>query len=126
MECSRGGIYRLLVVIVTLMLASVVVSPNIYGCWGGCFNQCFIGSRKTPSENFTCHLQCLCSCVPKSGADIQYYCQIGCSLKRCVLVIYGNMMPLTSSRLSFHAHALLSKMGTLVIKMLILANAAIS
>ncbi|KAL2525512.1 Uncharacterized protein Adt_10566 [Abeliophyllum distichum] len=92
MECNRGGIYRLMVVLMPLMLTSVVVAPDIYGCWGGCFNECFIGSHKIPSKSFACHLKCLDSCVPRSATDYQYYCQIGCSLKRCIFVSYDGAL----------------------------------
>ncbi|KAK6119459.1 hypothetical protein DH2020_046796 [Rehmannia glutinosa] len=50
----------------------------------GCYNECFLRSKKTRPERLACYYQCLNTCVPRSAADYRYYCQIGCSLELCI------------------------------------------
>ncbi|KAL8063436.1 hypothetical protein ABFX02_01G026200 [Erythranthe guttata] len=67
------------------ILAMNGVNAQIYTCWGGCYNECFLRSEKTGPERLACYFQCINSCVPNSPADFTNYCQIGCSLTLCSL-----------------------------------------
>ncbi|KZV31640.1 hypothetical protein F511_00444 [Dorcoceras hygrometricum] len=57
---------------------------KMYSCSGGCYNQCY-PSVENQSEKFSCYYKCLDGCIPRTAADFQYYCQLGCYLKLCIL-----------------------------------------
>ncbi|KAI3468268.1 hypothetical protein Pfo_024931 [Paulownia fortunei] len=82
----KAGAGSILAVLVVLVFANGVQAQNTYACWGGCYNKCFTRTGRTKPERLACEYQCLNSCVPHSAADFKYYCQIGCSLKLCILV----------------------------------------
>nr|XP_009616521.1 uncharacterized protein LOC104109046 [Nicotiana tomentosiformis]XP_016501359.1 PREDICTED: uncharacterized protein LOC107819733 [Nicotiana tabacum] len=82
-------------VFVTLFIVLIVVGKEMhnvsadspYACWGGCYNQCIILSFQAgtiPNNNNPCYVQCLSKCIPRSAAEYQNYCKIGCSLELCV------------------------------------------
>ncbi|KAL8063435.1 hypothetical protein ABFX02_01G026100 [Erythranthe guttata] len=75
---------------VLVLLTNGVHGKSTYACWGGCYNECFLktGLVKTQSNALSCDYQCLNNCVPRSASDFMYYCEIGCSLKRCIPVAY--------------------------------------
>ncbi|PIN14208.1 hypothetical protein CDL12_13162 [Handroanthus impetiginosus] len=82
---SSGGSARIVAaVVVALVVLANGVNAQVYTCLGGCYNKCFLRSIKSNSERLACYYQCLTSCVPRSAADYQYYCQIGCSLELCI------------------------------------------
>ncbi|KAK6119460.1 hypothetical protein DH2020_001975 [Rehmannia glutinosa] len=79
------------IILMVLVLANIGVhAQNTYACWGGCYNNCFINTKRTQTESLACDYQCLNSCIPHSAADFKYYCQIGCSLKLCIPVSYDS------------------------------------
>ncbi|GFP80304.1 hypothetical protein PHJA_000173800 [Phtheirospermum japonicum] len=82
MEKRVGGILAV-VVVVAAAAANCSVQAQIYSCWGGCYNECFLRSNETRTDSFACYYECLNSCVPRTPADYQYYCQIGCNLEQC-------------------------------------------
>lgn len=86
MERKGGSMVAILMV---AMVANCVSGQSLYACWGGCYNQCFLSSGGVQPQRFPCYYQCLNSCVPRSAADNQYYCQIGCSLELCNPASYG-------------------------------------
>lgn len=84
-----GGVVVIFLILV--LASSAVTSDRIYSCWGGCYNQCY-PNVQNQSEKFPCYYKCLNGCFPPTAADFQYYCQIGCSLKRCIPVSSGNSL----------------------------------
>ncbi|XP_051137729.1 uncharacterized protein LOC127255966 [Andrographis paniculata] len=81
--------------VAVILVASIILSncaavnAQRYTCWGGCYNNCFLRSNKTRPEMLSCYYQCLNKCVPRSPADYQYYCRIGCSLELCAPAANG-------------------------------------
>ncbi|CAI9289079.1 unnamed protein product [Lactuca saligna] len=56
--------------IVTLVVLMLLIHPGragVYGCWGGCLNQCVLIADKKPEEKSTCYWNCLANCFPESG-----------------------------------------------------------
>ncbi|KAL6533892.1 hypothetical protein OROHE_013725 [Orobanche hederae] len=87
---NNVGYYFILVILVSTYYSVHAQSNNMYECWGGCYNNCFIrsGSTTTQADSLACDYNCLTSCIPHSASDFNYYCQIGCSLKLCIPVSY--------------------------------------
>lgn len=57
---------------------------NLYTCWGGCYNKCFLLSPGG-ADQYPCYFSCLSQCTyTQSLESYQYYCQIGCSATRCI------------------------------------------
>ncbi|KAG8375527.1 hypothetical protein BUALT_Bualt10G0109000 [Buddleja alternifolia] len=82
---------RVVAVLVVLVLDTSVHAENTstYACWGGCYNQCFPRNGGTQTQTSpNCYYNCLSSCFPRSPDDFENYCEIGCSLKRCIPVSY--------------------------------------
>ncbi|KAL1552450.1 hypothetical protein AAHA92_13245 [Salvia divinorum] len=70
---------------ILVVLGTGVDAQRLYGCWGGCYNKCFIDGRNTmtKSQKLACEYSCLNTCIPSTPTDYAYYCRRGCSLKRC-------------------------------------------
>ncbi|MCD7451967.1 hypothetical protein HAX54_014345 [Datura stramonium] len=86
---SRIIVWVLIMLIVVGKQMYVVNGDSPYACWGGCYNQCMILNSKASSSvpaagREPCYVQCLNKCVPRSTAEYQNYCNIGCSLELCV------------------------------------------
>ncbi|KAI5669404.1 hypothetical protein M9H77_19257 [Catharanthus roseus] len=57
---------------------------NLYTCWGGCYNKCFLLGGN-PADRYPCYFSCLAGCTSsQSTGNYRYYCQVGCSATRCV------------------------------------------
>ncbi|XAR69327.1 hypothetical protein NMG60_11000867 [Bertholletia excelsa] len=71
--------------VVWFVVAHEASAQGMYACWGGCYNQCILGSGNNPSERLPCYWSCLGTCIsrPSGQSDYQYYCQLGCSLQLC-------------------------------------------
>ncbi|XP_052210311.1 protein TAP1-like [Diospyros lotus] len=59
-----------------------------YACWGGCYNQCVLEYGLNPTQRVPCYLGCLGRCATSFPSDLEYYCQIGCSLQQCIRYSY--------------------------------------
>ncbi|KAK4420021.1 hypothetical protein Salat_2415000 [Sesamum alatum] len=75
-----GGV---VVVMVAVVVLAICVNAQVYTCWGGCYNKCFLRSNGTGQEMLACYYQCFNSCPRRSPADSPYYCQIGCYIELC-------------------------------------------
>ncbi|KAJ8555403.1 hypothetical protein K7X08_012899 [Anisodus acutangulus] len=72
-----------LIVVAKEMHASTADSP--YACWGGCYNQCIIlNLQASVLGRNPCYVECLSKCIPRSAAEYENYCKIGCSLEICI------------------------------------------
>ncbi|KAL0323874.1 UNVERIFIED_CONTAM: hypothetical protein Scaly_2354500 [Sesamum calycinum] len=85
-KIGAGGGRVVAVVVAMVVVLAISVNAQLYTCWGGCYNVCFLRSNGTRPVGLPCYYQCLNSCNRGSPADSQYYCQIGCAMERCVPV----------------------------------------
>lgn len=86
-----------MVVLMVLVLPDVAHGLKTYECWGGCYNVCLAKAGVSQSERLPCDHQCLDNCIPRNKSDYMYYCEIGCSMKRCIPVSYGTSISLSLS-----------------------------
>ncbi|KAL8537121.1 hypothetical protein ACS0TY_012340 [Phlomoides rotata] len=85
-----GGVVVVVLVVMAVVLTNAQSAQQIYQCWGGCYNVCFVKSSKSAAERFACYYQCLPGCVPRSPSNYQYFCQIGCALEQCRPIPYND------------------------------------
>ncbi|KAL4592662.1 hypothetical protein LXL04_005665 [Taraxacum kok-saghyz] len=53
--------------LVVLLMLTHPVKAGMYGCWGGCLNQCILVTDKKPQEKSPCYWDCLTKCFPPPG-----------------------------------------------------------
>ncbi|KAH0645342.1 hypothetical protein KY284_033226 [Solanum tuberosum] len=76
----------------------VVPTRDIYGCWGGCYNHCFLLQKNSDNDKtYQCYYNCLNNCTPStstsstssSPSNFGSLCQGGCFLMICIPLSFG-------------------------------------
>lgn len=77
----------------------VVPTRDVYGCWGGCYNNCFLLQKNSDDDKtYQCYYNCLNNCTPIStptssttSSPLNYgsLCQGGCFLMICIPLSFG-------------------------------------
>ncbi|CAN4076577.1 unnamed protein product [Withania somnifera] len=96
--CSR--INWTVMVILWLLASQVktqdqpVSTTKIYGCWGGCYNNCFLLQKpdNDSAKTYQCYFSCLNNCTSSTLAtsstsspiDFDSFCKGGCYLMTCI------------------------------------------
>ncbi|CAA2986954.1 uncharacterized protein LOC111375880 [Olea europaea var. sylvestris] len=84
-SCARTLVRVMAVMVVVVVVVAIGVNgQSIYACWGGCYNECFLGNGTSGSQRYPCYLKCVNTCMPRTTADYERFCAVGCSLQICV------------------------------------------
>lgn len=104
MGCGRIN-WMVMIIIIWLLMSKLVKmedevgsTTKIYGCWGGCYNNCFLLQKSSDNnKTYQCYFSCLNNCTSttptsstsSSPLDFGSFCKGGCFLMICLPLSFG-------------------------------------